>query len=139
MNRVVLSGRLAGPPKIAYTPCGITVAVLRLLVPRNGHGGLKDPRKEAVVDEIDCIAFREPAVELGTWGERDCRVNLEGRLRLDTYQDECGRRVRGPRVYVDHVYPVDPILDPPLTTRPRSGDPTLIVANERPALPPKAA
>ena len=139
MNRVVLSGRLAGRPKIAYTPCGITVAILRLLVPRNGNGGLKDPRKETAVDEVDCIAFREPAVELGTWGERDCRVNLEGRLRLDTYQDETGRKIRGLRVYVDHVCPVDPIPDPPLTTRPRGGQPPLIVSEQHPALPPKAA
>ena len=100
---------------------------------------MKDPRKETVVDYIDCVAFREPAVELGAWGEPDCRVNLEGRLRLDTYHDETGRRVRGLRVYVDHVCPVDPIPDPPLTPRARVVESTAPVPDERPALPPKAA
>ena len=119
MNRIVLCGRLAGPPKIAYTPCGVPVATLRLLVSRTRkreQREQKDPVKEEVVDEIDCVAFREIAIELHAWGGRDLRVNLEGRLHQDEYQDESGRKVRGPRVYVDHAYAADPTLEPAAET-----------------------
>lgn len=56
MNRVVLLGRLAGPPKIAYTPCGVAVATLRLLVLRDPVA----PRKVPVTDQRDCVAGDEP-------------------------------------------------------------------------------
>src|SRR5438128_2401073 len=82
MNRVVLCGRLAGPPKLAYTATGTPVAELRLLVPRvNGNG-----HHEEVLEEIDCVAFRTAAVELAAWGGRGHRLNLEGRLRFDRYR-----------------------------------------------------
>ena len=54
MNRVVLSGRLAGPPKLAYTATGTPVAELRLLVPRlNGNGSPDD-----VLEEIDGLMLQ---------------------------------------------------------------------------------
>jgi single-strand DNA-binding protein len=111
MNRVVLSGKLAGPPKLAYTPCGVPVATLRLRVPRPA----KNPPREPALDELDCVAFRDTAIELTTWGERDTRVNVEGRLREEWYQDESGRRIHGVRVHLDCAYEVDPVTDPAAT------------------------
>jgi single-strand DNA-binding protein len=103
MNRVVLCDRLAGRPKIAYTPCGIAVATFRLMVPRPPAGG-----REAAADEMDCVAFRQQAIALHAWGERDIRVNLEGRLRLYDYRDEDGRAIRSLRIHVDHAYCAEP-------------------------------
>jgi single-strand DNA-binding protein len=109
MNRVVLAGRLAGAPKIAYTPCGIAVATFRLHVPRThpvGPQGLREP----VIDEIDCLAFRDVAIDLVAWGEDGCRVNLEGRLRSGEHQADGGHPARGPHVLVDHAYEADLVL-----------------------------
>ena len=100
MNRVVLCGRLAGRPRIAYTPCGVPVATFRLLVPRTGFR----ERRDETPDEVDCVAFRQTAMNLYTCGERDGRLNLEGRLRCEEYRNEEGRTVRGLRVHVDHGY-----------------------------------
>jgi len=108
MNRVVLSGRLAGPPKLAYTAVGTPVAELRLLVPRTGDRG----RHDEVLEAIDCVAFRDAAVELAGWGERGHRLNLEGRLRHDRYRNLEGAMVRGLRVFADHCYFLDPIKEP---------------------------
>jgi len=105
MNRVILCGRLAGRPKISYTPCGVPVAEFRLLVAKERR---LEPGDEPV-EKIDCVAFREIARELSTWGDRDYRVNIEGRLRGDAYWDLDGRRVTGLRVYADHAYFVDPV------------------------------
>lgn len=105
MNRVVLCGRLAGRPKLAYTPGGIAVAEFRLYVARRSRSEPDDPPDEAV----DCVAFRELAQELVRWGDRDYRVNLDGRLRRDTYWGPDGRQLQGLRVHLDHGYFVDPV------------------------------
>jgi len=105
MNRVVLSGRLAGRPKLAYTPSGIAVAEFRLLVSREGRCAPDDGPD----DQIDCVAFKDDAEELVTWGDVDYRLNLEGRLRFDRYWSLEGRNVEGLRVFADSAYFVDPI------------------------------
>ena len=107
MNRVVLAGRLTGRPKPSYTPCGIAVAEFRILVPKERR---PDPPEEPY-EQIDCIAFREAAQELTTWGDRDYRINLEGRLRRESYWNLEGRRVTGLRVHADRTYFVDPVAE----------------------------
>jgi single-strand DNA-binding protein len=105
MNRVVLCGRLAGRPKLAYTPAGIAVAEFRLLVPRTARLEPDDPPDEPV----DCVAFRQFAEELVRWGDRDYRVNLDGHLRAEAYWAPEGRQLHGLRVHVEHGYLVDPV------------------------------
>ena len=105
MNRVVLCGRLAGRPKLAYTPCGIAVAEFRLLVPREPRHASVEPLPE----QIDCVVFRKDAEELVNWGDVDYRVNLEGRLRCERYWNLDGRHVEGLRVHADAAYFVDPV------------------------------
>ena len=105
MNRVCLSGRLAGPPRLGYTS-GMAVAMLRLLVP--GHCCSE------IVAEVDCFAFYEVAAYLATWGEADARVSLDGRLYLDTFYGADGRARRQLCVHIDQAA----FLDPPRPTSP---------------------
>lgn len=107
MNRVILSGRLAGRPKLLYTPCGIPVAEFRLVVPRE----YRLPSGETPLERLDCVAFRETAQELATWGDRDYRITLEGRLRAETYRTLEGRLKEGVRIHADLAYFVDPVAD----------------------------
>ena len=110
MNRTLLCGRLMARPRLAYTPGGVAVAQFRLLVPRGQplDGSISDR------DPIDCVAFREVGEELHFWGQADQRVNLEGRLRQDTYLDESGRQCAALRVHCDRAYFVDPVVEPAL-------------------------
>src|SRR5690349_21714708 len=101
MNRVVLCGRLVGRPRMAYTIAGVAVASLRVQVPRHGVDGL--------VDEIECVAFRETAEQLQFWGERGHRVNLQGTLRFAIFRDSEGTEIAALRVHLDHGYFVDPV------------------------------
>lgn len=123
MNRVVLAGCLAGTPMIAYTRCGLAIAMFSLLVPRPGRdrAGKKQPEH---TDEIECVAFQQLAVELHTWGEGGLRVNLEGRLVPEEAPQETGPPLRSLRVYVEYAYPSPSLPEP-------SGDRTL---NPRPGL-----
>jgi len=115
MNRVILAGRLAGRPKLSYTPCGIPVADFRLLVPRE----YRLANGEEALERFDCVAFRDIAKELTTWGDRDYRINLEGRLRSETYRSLEGRLKEGVRVHTDYAYFLDPVAEG-IGTDPRS-------------------
>lgn len=106
MNRVVLCGRLAARPKLAYTRCGVAIATLRVRVERAGPG-------DSRTDEIEGFALRTLAEELAFWGERGFRVNLEGRLVRDTWLDDHHRPQTALRVYFERGYFVDPVKDPP--------------------------
>lgn len=105
MNRVVLSGRLTGRPKLAYTPSGVAVAEFRIEVPRERRAQSPDD----AFDFVDCVAFRQAALELTTWGDRGYRVNLEGALRREAYHAFDGRWINDLRVHTDRVYFLDPV------------------------------
>ena len=76
MNRVVLCGRLAERPRLSTTATGLTVAILRLQVPRQGLEG----RPEGM-DVIDCLAFETLARRLHGGSEPGLQIHLEGWLR----------------------------------------------------------
>ena len=105
MNRVVMCGRLAGRPKLSYTPSGMAVAHFRLLVPRGGRA----PISEDAFDPVDAVAFREAALELVSWGDLDYRVACEGRLRRDLYALPNGLQTEGLRVHCDGAEFLDPV------------------------------
>lgn len=104
MNRVVLSGLLAGVPRIAYTPCGTAVVWFRIVVACSPA-----PQEQAAAsDKILCVASGDQAVEFYAWGERGIRVNLEGRLCTGDTRLTGGSQAQGPHVRVTHAYPVLP-------------------------------
>jgi single-stranded DNA-binding protein len=102
MNRVTLSGWLITRPVLGHTIAGVPLTGFRLRVPRYDDTG--------ATDEFDCVALREAAVELASHTQEGDRVNLDGRLRLETYWSLDGRRTRGVRIHVDLAYVV---LAPP--------------------------
>lgn len=55
-----------------------------------------------------CLACRRLAVALYTWGERGCRVNLEGRLRAEPRPGRTDTATPGLHVHVDYAYCADP-------------------------------
>ncbi len=107
MNRVVLSGRLEGRPKFAYTPAGVPIATVRILVPRASPG---EPASDKV-DPVECLVFREKAQQLATLGETGDRLNLEGRLVRDRFHNEQYEPVVGLRVVIDRFYFLDPVAE----------------------------
>ena len=105
MNRVVLAGRLAGRPKLLYTPTGVAVAHFRLFEPRGGRA----PLNEDAFDAVDAVAFREAALELVSFGDLDYRITCEGRLRREVYVLPNGLQTEGLRVHCDCADFVDPV------------------------------
>jgi hypothetical protein len=109
MNRVILGGQLVGEPRLAYLPCRMAIARLRLRAVRPRRDGLGD----AVMDEIDCFAFRDLAEALALWGAAGVPVSLEGRLIPGMLLDECERPLRGCHVWIDRACALAPLPDPP--------------------------
>lgn len=98
MNRVVLSGWLTTPPLSARTLGGIRVTLFRLRVPRYDDTGGSD--------EIECVALRELARDIAEHARPGDRMNLEGRLRMDTFWESAGHQTRSLRVHLDFAYVV---------------------------------
>ncbi|MFN3650397.1 MAG: single-stranded DNA-binding protein [Armatimonadota bacterium] len=111
MNRVVLCGRLCGPPQISYAACGMAIATFRLAVPRHDRdpGSAPTSGHPNASDEIDCLAFGTLAIELSIWGEDEVRLHLEGRIRSGCASAQEKTGVGPVRVHVDHGYCADPI------------------------------
>jgi single-stranded DNA-binding protein len=103
MNRVVLCGRLAERPRLSTTATGLTVAILRLQVPRQGLEGLSQG-----MDVIDCLAFEGLARRLHGGAEPGLQINLEGWLLSSLCQSEEGQPAPCYRVAIEAAYWLDP-------------------------------
>lgn len=82
-NEVVLRGRLAAQPELRRLPSGDEVAAWRMVVRRDQQDipARPDGRRVAVVDTLDCAAWR-PALrrQVGRWQTGDV-VEVEGVVR----------------------------------------------------------
>jgi hypothetical protein len=108
MNRVILGGQLVGEPRLAYLPCRMAIARLRLRAVRPRRSELG----EALLDEIDCFAFRDLAAALAPYGAAGVPVSLEGRLIPGLLLDERERPLRGCHVWIDRAAVLAPLAEP---------------------------
>ncbi len=89
-NRVILLGNLTRDPQIRYLPSGVAVCDLGLAV--------NDRRKNANgewVDEatfVDITLWERTAEIAGEYLSKGSPVLIEGRLKLDTWQDKDGQK-----------------------------------------------
>ncbi len=86
LNKVMLMGNLTRDPEIKYTPKGTAIASFGLAVNRNytTEGGEK--REEVTFIDID--AFGRTAEIIGEYFKKGRPIYVEGRLKLDTWDDK---------------------------------------------------
>jgi len=85
-NKVILVGNLTRDPELRYTPKGTAIAKLGLAVNhkwRNEAGELKEE-----VTFVDIDAFGKQAETIGQYLKKGRPILIEGRLRLDTWEDK---------------------------------------------------
>jgi len=100
LNKVMLIGNLTRDPEIKYTPKGTAIASFALAVNRNytTEGGEK--REE--VTFIDLEAYGRTAEVIGEYCKKGRPIFVEGRLKLDTWDDkQTGQKKSKMRVVVD--------------------------------------
>src|SRR5438094_10288868 len=85
-NKVILMGNLTRDPELRYTPKGTAVAKLGLAVNRTWKTETGETKEDVLF--IDIEAFSRQAETIGQYLKKGSPVLVEGRLRLDTWDDK---------------------------------------------------
>lgn len=85
-NKVILIGNLTRDPELKYTPKGTAVARLGLAVNRRWRTESGEEKEEVTFVDID--AFGRQAEVLGQYLKKGRPLFVEGRLKLDTWEDK---------------------------------------------------
>ena len=86
MNKVILMGNLTRDPELRYLPKGTAVAKVGMAVNRawrNEAGELKEE-----VTFVDIEVFGRQAESVGQYMRKGRSMLVEGRLKLDTWEDK---------------------------------------------------
>jgi single-strand DNA-binding protein len=86
-NKVILIGNLTRDPELRYTSGGLAIAKLGLAVKRTWRDANSNEQKEEVTF-VDIDAFGKQAETLGQYMKKGRPIMIEGRLRLDTWEDK---------------------------------------------------
>jgi len=84
MNRVCLTGNLVKDIKIEYTKNGKSYVQNTIAVRKDK----KDDEGKYLSDFIDFVVFEKKAEYLNTYAKKGDKIELEGKLRVDTWKDE---------------------------------------------------
>ena len=85
-NKVILVGNLTRDPELRYTPKGMAIAKLGLAVNRTWRTETGESKEE--VTFIDLDAFGRQAETLAQYMKKGSPLMIEGRLRLDQWDDK---------------------------------------------------
>ncbi len=91
-NKVILMGNLTRDPQVKYTPGGTAVAEIGLAVGRKWLDKQSNQWKEETTF-VDITLWGRTAEVAGEYMQKGKSVLIEGRLRLDTWDDrESGQK-----------------------------------------------
>ena len=85
-NKVILMGNLTRDPELRYTPTGTAVAKLGLAVNRTWRNA--DGQQQDETTFVDVDAFGKQAETLGQYMQKGRPILVEGRLKLDQWEDK---------------------------------------------------
>ena len=105
INRVFIAGRLTRDPQIRFLANEKAVADLGVVVNRKFKDGSGEMREEATF--IDCEAWGKLAESCGQYLKKGSSVFIEGRLKLDQWEDKDGQKRSKIKVAADNVQFLD--------------------------------
>src|SRR5215475_4624390 len=85
-NRVILAGNLTRDPELRYTPKGTAVTKLGLAI--NRVYTTESGEKKEEVTYVDVDAFARQAEVISQYLKKGRPILIEGRLRLETWDDK---------------------------------------------------
>jgi len=86
LNKVFLAGRLTADPELRYLPSGLALCKMRLASTRY-YKGRDGERKEDTL-YVDATAWDKQAEYLGQRLRQGSPILIEGRLRMDSWEDK---------------------------------------------------
>lgn len=105
LNRVMLMGNLTRDPEMRYLPSNTAVTALALAVNRRWRNQQGEQQEE--VTFIDCEAFGKVAELLHQYMRKGRPLYVEGRLKLDQWQDKEGHNRSKLKVIVESFQFID--------------------------------
>lgn len=87
-NQVILLGNLTRDPQLRYTPTQMAVCDFGLAVNRKFKAADGSDREE--VTFVDCTAWGKQAEVINTYCTKGKPLFIQGRLKLDTWEDKNG-------------------------------------------------
>jgi len=85
-NKVILAGNLTRDPELRYTPKGLAIAKIGLAINRSWKTETGEAKEEVTFVDID--AFGKQAETIGQYLKKGRPILVEGRLRLDQWDDK---------------------------------------------------
>jgi single-strand DNA-binding protein len=85
-NKVILAGNLTRDPELRYTPKGMAIAKITLAVNRSWRNEAGETKEEVTFVDVD--AFGRQAETIGQYLKKGSPLLLEGRLKLDQWDDK---------------------------------------------------
>jgi single-strand DNA-binding protein len=85
-NKVILAGNLTRDPELRYTPKGTAIARIGLAINRTWKSETGEMKEEVTFVDVD--AFGRQAEVIGQYMKKGRPFLVEGRLRLDQWEDK---------------------------------------------------
>src|ERR1043165_6960687 len=85
-NKVILMGNLTRDPEVRYTPKGTAIAKIGMAVNRKWTTETGEQKEEVTFVDVD--AFGRQAETIGQYLKKGRPILIEGRLRLDQWDDK---------------------------------------------------
>jgi len=101
LNSVALAGHLTRDPEVRVIGADRSVASFALAINRRYKGQDGELKEEATF--VDCEAWGRTAEIIGQYLTKGSPVYIEGRLRLDNWQDKDGQKRSRLKVVADNV------------------------------------
>lgn len=105
LNRVLLIGNLTRDPELRYLPSNTAVVSFGLAVNRQWRNQQGEQQEE--VTFVDCEAFAKQAEVINQYMSKGRPIFIEGRLRLDQWQDKDGNKRSRMKVVVENFQFLD--------------------------------
>lgn len=112
LNKVQLMGNLTRDPELRFTPGNTAVCQIGLAINRKWQG--KDQQQQEETTFIDCEAWGKAAENINQYLRKGRAVYIDGRLKLDQWQDKEGNNRSKLKVVVESFQFID--------SRPSGGD-----------------
>src|SRR5476649_2869476 len=85
-NKVILMGNLTRDPELRYTPKGTAIAKVGLAINRNWTSESGEKKEEVTFVDVDI--FGRTAENVGQYMRKGRLILVEGRLKLDQWDDK---------------------------------------------------
>jgi single-strand DNA-binding protein len=85
-NKVICCGNLTRDPELRYTPKGMAIARISIAMNRKWKSELGEMKEE--VTYVECDAFGKTAETIGQYLTKGRPILIEGRLKLDQWEDK---------------------------------------------------